>query len=160
MRTRHTARAVMLDPEHRVLLFEFELPEGMVAEGARRFWATPGGAIEGEETPRVAVEREVREETGLERFEVGAELWFGEHTLTLDGVPTFCREYFFLVRAPVFALSDARHTELERRVMRAHRWWRLADLLTTSETIYPPNFGRLVEQFLRDGTQGVVRIEL
>jgi 8-oxo-dGTP diphosphatase len=150
----------MLDPSDRVLLFQFQLPAGMISEGPARFWATPGGAIEADEDARVAVEREVREETGIADFEVGPELWVGEQSLTLNGVPTFCRERFFLVRAATSSISSAGWTELEKEVMQSHRWWSVQDLLTSEETIYPLNFGRLVEQFLREGTSGVQRIPL
>jgi len=158
--TRHTARAVLLDPSDRVLLFEFQLPKGMIAGGPERFWATPGGAIESDEDVRAAVVREVREETGLSDFEVGPELWIGEQTLTFNGVMTFTRERFFLVRANATEISRDGWTDLERQVMRNHRWWSVGDLSETRETIFPRNFGQLVEQFLREGTKGVLRIAL
>jgi 8-oxo-dGTP diphosphatase len=157
---RLTARAVLLDASDRVLLFEFHLPKGMIAGGPERFWATPGGAIEPDEDVRAAVEREVREETGLADFEVGPELWVGEQTLTFNGVQTFTRERFFLVRTNGGAICRDGWTKLERQVMRNHRWWSVTELLASSETIFPANFGKLVELFLRDGTQGVVRIAL
>lgn len=160
MKTRFTARAVMLDPDDRVLLFEFQMPEGMFVESPRRFWATPGGAIEADEDARVAVAREVREETGHSEFEVGPELWIGEQTLNFNGVPTFCRERFFLIRTDVLDIRRDDWTELERRVMRGHRWWRVEDLKATSEIVFPPSFGNLIEQYLRDGTNGVQRIAL
>lgn len=160
MKTRLTARAVLLDPSDRVLLFQFHLPVGMVAEGPRRFWATPGGAIEADENVGVALAREVREETGFGDFEIGAELWMGEQVLTLDGVPTFTRERFFLVRTSDVEIKREGWTELERRVMRDHRWWSVDELMSTRETIFPANFAGLVQQFLRDGTNGVVTIEL
>jgi 8-oxo-dGTP pyrophosphatase MutT (NUDIX family) len=160
MKTRHTARAVMLDPDNRVLLFEFQLPEGTIAGGPNRFWATPGGAIEPDEDVRAALEREVREETGFAEFEVGPELWVGEHTLTFNGVPTFSREHFFLVRVSAAVINRDGWTELEREVMRDHRWWPVDDLKTTSDRVFPANFGTLVEKYLRDGTSGVLRIAL
>ena len=160
MKTRYTARAVLLGPTDRVLLFRFELPEGMIAEGPRRFWATPGGAIEADEDVRVALAREVREETGFSDFEIGVELWIGEQNLTLDGVPTFTRERFFLVRTQATEIKRDGWTELERRVMREHHWWSVDELVSTRETIFPANFGRLVAEFLRHGANGVANIEL
>jgi 8-oxo-dGTP pyrophosphatase MutT (NUDIX family) len=160
MKTRLTARAILLDPSDHVLLFRFELLDGMIAEGPRRFWATPGGAIEADEDVRMALMREVREETGFNDFEIGAELWMGEQTLTFNGVPTFTRERFFLVRTREVEIKHDGWTELEQRVMRDHRWWSVDELLATSETIFPANFGQLVEQFLQDGSNGVARIAL
>jgi 8-oxo-dGTP pyrophosphatase MutT (NUDIX family) len=160
MKTRHTARAVLLDPQDRALLFQFELPKGMIAEGPARFWATPGGAIEADEDVREALAREVGEETGIAEFEVGPELWLGEQTLTVHGVPTFMRERFFLVRAKSEVISRDGWTEFERKVMRAHRWWTVDELATTSETVFPKNFGGLVASYLRDGARDVQRIEL
>ena len=160
MKTRHTARAVLLDRRDRVLLFEFEVPKAFFAGGPERFWATPGGAIEPGEDALTAVMRELREETGAGDCEVGPELWFGEQTLTWSGAPTFMRERFFLVRATVDAISHAGWTELERQVMRSHRWWSVEELLASDEPIFPPRFGKLVDAFLREGTRGPVRIAL
>lgn len=44
MRKRPSARLLVLDPEHRVLLFRFVFEEGSLA--GQDFWATPGGALE------------------------------------------------------------------------------------------------------------------
>ena len=158
--TRHTARAVLLDPQDRVLLFEFALPKGMIAGGPERFWATPGGAIEADEDVLDAVAREVREETGISDFSIGPELWMGEQTLTVHGVPTFMRERFFLVRATTNNISRDGWTDLERDVMRAYRWWSVDELIATSETVFPKDFGKLVAAYLRDGARVVQSIDL
>jgi 8-oxo-dGTP pyrophosphatase MutT (NUDIX family) len=160
MKTRHTARAVLFDPSDRVLLFEFMLPKGFIGASAAHFWATPGGEIEVNEDVRDALIREVREETGIEGFEVGPELWFGSNLLTFKGVPTRTLERFFYVRSPTATLGATNWTEIEKDVMRAHRWWRVPDLHATTATIFPPNFARLVEEFLRTGTIGPKEIPL
>ena len=58
LRIRPAARAIVLDPDDRILLVRFEFPDGT-------FWATPGGGIEPGETPEEAVRRELAEEAGL-----------------------------------------------------------------------------------------------
>ena len=61
---RRAARAMVLDPDDRVLLVEFTFPEVVV-------WATPGGGIADGETDEDALRRELVEEAGLETFDVG-----------------------------------------------------------------------------------------
>lgn len=150
--TRNTARAVLLDPRDRILLFEFHLPAGLIAEGPRRFWATPGGAIEQGEHVQEALIREVMEETGIEGCRFGPELWFGSNMLTIKGVPTRTLERFFLVRSPTSELGRTNWTDLEKDVMRQHRWWTADELMSTDEQVFPPGLGYWLDRFLRQGT--------
>ncbi len=160
MKVRNTARAVLFDPLGRVLLFEFILPEGFIGEGVAHFWATPGGEIEPGEDVRDAVAREVLEETGIANCEYGAELWFGSNQLTIKGQPTKTLERFFHVRSPTAQLGATNWTDIEKEVMRTHRWWTVAELIDAKETIFPPRFGYLVERFLTRGTAGPEEIPL
>ena len=160
MRIRKTARAVLFDPDNRVLLFEFVVPKGYIGERAMHFWATPGGEIEPSEDVRVALERELREETGFEGCQIGPELWFGSNELKIQGHPVQTFERFFFVRSPACEIQTSNWTEIERQIMRNFRWWIVQDLCTAQVTIFPPRLGPLIEKYLQCGSAGPEEISL
>ena len=157
---RKTARAVLLSPDSKILLFEFHLPAGVLSPEPRRFWGLPGGAIEAGEEPLAALRRELQEETGLQHPEIGPELWFGSNQITLHGRPTRTLERFFLVRCSSLDLDFSHWTPAERRMIRQHRWWSADDLQQASDSIFPPRLGYWLERFLRHGTAGPEEIPL
>ena len=63
MRLRESVRALILDPDDCVLLVRFDW-DGLDVEGG--FWANPGGGVEPGESRLAAMQRELREETGLD----------------------------------------------------------------------------------------------
>lgn len=61
-RLRHSARALLVDANDRLLLARHDLTARTVGSV---IWATPGGGLEAGETPLEAVVRELAEEVGL-----------------------------------------------------------------------------------------------
>ncbi|MFT0609643.1 NUDIX domain-containing protein [Rhodococcus qingshengii] len=57
---RRSARALIVDHSYRILLCKFR------SRSDETYWITPGGRCEERETPRGTLERELREEVGLE----------------------------------------------------------------------------------------------
>ena len=55
LRLRDAVRAVVVDPDDRVLLVRFEFPHWIG-------WATPGGGVDSGETDEAAIRRELAEE--------------------------------------------------------------------------------------------------
>src|SRR6185312_11920695 len=83
LRIREAARAVLLDPDDRILLVRFEFP-------TRRVWAAPGGGME-------------EEETGLTGSEIGPLVWTRLHVIPfIGGRWDGQHERYHLVRAPAF----------------------------------------------------------
>jgi len=142
---RPTARVLLVDTEHRVLLFE-GIDE---TDPSRAFWFPPGGGIEPGEGAREAAIREVREETGLADLHLGPHIWNRSHVVTLAGVLTEIRETWFLAQVPVFEIDTSEFTELESRTIRDHRWWTQVELATTRDVLVPqdlaPRLQRLID---------------
>ena len=120
LRIRPAARAIVLDPDDRILLVRFVFP------GGRTFWATPGGGMEVGETTEDAVRRELAEETGLTDVDVGPVVWLRLHIVPfIGGQWDGQHEHYHLVRAPAFT-PQPRHTweQLNAEYVFELRWWR------------------------------------
>ncbi len=147
LRIRPAARAIVLDPDDRILLVRFVFP------GGRTFWATPGGGIEVGETTEDAVRRELAEETGLTDVDVGPVVWLRLHIVPfIGGQWDGQHEHYHLVRAPAFT-PQPRHTweQLNAEYVFELRWWGLAELGSADETFAPSRLPELVRSLLRDG---------
>ena len=146
-KVRPTARVLMLDDHERVLLFRGEDP----IFPTTRFWFPTGGGIEPGETPEEAARREVKEETGLADFELGPHIWNRRHVFTFYGSHLDVRETWFFARVPSFEIDMSGFLEEERKVIREHRWWTLAELEDTPDTLTPRNLAVLLRDLLTNG---------
>ena len=147
-RWRPTARLLVIDPLARLLLFRFRGGDGRIS------WLTPGGGLHRGETVQAAAVRELAEETGY----VLTEENLGPVVATRGGLwrsgsgrLVFGADTYFLVRVAHSEVSTDGHEELERSIITGHRWWTIAELRETTESINPPNTSDLVAALIADG---------
>jgi len=134
LRIREAARALLLDPDDRVLLVRFVFP----VTGTR--WALPGGGLERGETHVDALRRELVEEVGLHEADIGPHIWTRLHVVPfVDGRWDGQRERIHLVRTPRFepapALSPA---ELAAEYVFELRWWTLDEIAAAPDVVFAP----------------------
>ena len=144
MRTRLSARLLIVNDAGRLLLFRFVYKTGPLA--GQDFWATPGGGVEDGEAFEQTAVRELAEETGLQRNSVGPEVARREFLQQLpDGERVMADERYFLVRVTDESLSRTNWTALEREVMVEHRWWSREELARTEATVWPEKLLEMLE---------------
>jgi 8-oxo-dGTP pyrophosphatase MutT (NUDIX family) len=144
MRTRLSARLLIVNDAGRLLLFRFVYKTGPLA--GQDFWATPGGGVEDGEAFEQTAVRELAEETGLQRNSVGPEVARREFLQQLpDGERVMADERYFLVRVTDEPLSRTNWTALEREVMVEHRWWSREELARTEATVWPEKLLEMLE---------------
>ena len=138
-RPRPAARILLVDGQHRVLLFRFT-----PYDGRPPFWCTPGGGVEAGESYEAAARRELLEEVGIDR-DCGpqvAQRWV--EFLTIEGVEVRGDERWFRVDVDACDVDARGHTELERRVMGEWRWFTAGDLAALDETVFPADLAALL----------------
>jgi 8-oxo-dGTP pyrophosphatase MutT (NUDIX family) len=127
LRIRTAVRALLLDPDDRVLLVRFEFPRVSV-------WATPGGGKEVDEDDEIALRRELDEELGLTGITIGPLIWTRLHVIPfLDGNWDGQRDHIYLVRSDRFEPTP-RLTWEQLRAERLYemRWWTMPEIAAAS----------------------------
>jgi 8-oxo-dGTP pyrophosphatase MutT (NUDIX family) len=129
---RRAARLLVVDPHSdAVLLFKYE-------DAGRSWWATPGGALEGDESFEQAAMREAAEELAISS-RTFLPLWRRTVEFSFRGASVRQEELFFLLRV---LPGDVALGEQVREAHRyegiiATRWWSLEEIETTSEQVFP-----------------------
>jgi 8-oxo-dGTP pyrophosphatase MutT (NUDIX family) len=137
---RPVVRAIVLTPVHEVLLIGMRSRRSGV-----RFWLTPGGGVEAGESHAQALRRELKEELGLDDFEMGPLVWRREHTYAWRDKRICQREHYHIVEVERFEphMSDA----VEARSLDCFSWWRLAELVRPSERVTPAALADIVARY-------------
>ena len=144
---RRAARLLVIDPDSfAVLLFQYE-------DSGRRWWATPGGALEGDETFEEAARREAMEELAVSSRPV-VPLWRTAVEFWFRGAYVRQEEQYFLLRIPLGEVAlgpDVREAHRYEGII-ATRWWSLADIASTSEQVFPDDLALRLRAFSAEAT--------
>jgi 8-oxo-dGTP pyrophosphatase MutT (NUDIX family) len=140
---RIAARAIVFGPGDRILLVRFSPPHALGG-----WWATPGGALDGDETHEEGLRRELLEETGISA-PVGPCVWTRVHAF--DWGEHFIRqiERYYVVR--VESDEIAPQVDLVAEDVQEIRWWTLPELEASDELFAPRRLPELIRRLMDDG---------
>ncbi|MFD0621986.1 NUDIX hydrolase [Streptomyces sanglieri] len=145
---RDSARVLLIDELDRLLLLKFHVDPDAPASG--HGWCTPGGGVEDGETLAQAAARELREEIGLsvEPESLGSAVAETSGYADVGWAEGIFRDVFFQHRVTSYQVDVTGQEEHERKYHAGYRWWSIADLAATNETVYPFGLAKLMAELV------------
>jgi 8-oxo-dGTP pyrophosphatase MutT (NUDIX family) len=139
---RRAGRVLLVDRAGRALLLHDTDP----AWQGRRWWITPGGGLENDETPAQGAARELFEETGLrvDAGELGEPIWHDTIEFEYDHRHYRQVQEFFLLRVSQWQVDTAGMDADEQQTIAEHRWWSAEEIEASTEQIYPTQLATLI----------------
>lgn len=119
------------------------------------FWFTPGGKIDPGETAQAAAARELQEEVGIavEPAALGAVIGNEDVTYRFNGVSYRQSGVFFALNHENPRLHAEGLNALEAQTIDIGRWWSLAEIMATEETIYPEHLAEMLAKLAPQTTR-------
>lgn len=120
LRIRPAVRAVVTDPDRRVLLVHFDFRNDDLPTG---LWACPGGGLDPGESPAAGLARELREELGLDVADPGSPVWWKEHVFAMRRWDGQQDTYYWIDVEPFEPRPALSRAELRAEHLDDLRWW-------------------------------------
>ncbi|WP_111856313.1 NUDIX hydrolase [Acinetobacter oleivorans] len=147
MRIRKSSRLLVINENHQILLFQFTHTNDALA--GQSYWATVGGGLEEDETFEQAACRELYEELGVVRQNVGTHVATRNFEMMLPSAEVvISEERLFIVFIKNTEVNTANWTEQEKLVISKSRWWTFDELSQTDEIVYPNNIPNILADSL------------
>ncbi|MEH1710893.1 NUDIX domain-containing protein [Acinetobacter pittii] len=147
MRIRKSSRLLVLNENYQILLFQFTHTNDALA--GQSHWATVGGGLEEEETFEQAACRELYEELGVVRQNVGTHVATRNFEMMLPSAEmVISEERLFIVFIKNEEVNTANWSEHEKLVISKSRWWTFEELSQTDEIVYPNNIPNILADSL------------
>lgn len=147
LQQRRAGRVILLDRNDKVLLLQGHDPSMRTT----RWWFTPGGGAEENESEREAALRELFEETGLTLSDVEGPIWRRHASFDFNGDHYEQHEEFFFARIDSHEVDHSGWTPLEQESVLTTHWWSLEELASTAEAVYPEGLSQLLSDLLQSG---------
>ncbi|MCG9494097.1 NUDIX domain-containing protein [Acinetobacter pittii] len=149
MRIRKSSRLLVINENHKILLFQFTHTNDALA--GQSYWATVGGGLEEGETFEQAACRELYEELGVVRREVGTHVATRNFEMMLPSAEVvISEERLFIVSIKNEEVNTANWSEHEKLVISKSRWWTFDELSQTEEIVYPNNIPNIFADSLSE----------
>ena len=164
IRTRPTARVVLLDDEDRLLMLQIHDPTATRGPNpiTADFWLLVGGGLQPGETYEQAAYREVVEETGIRDVSIGRCVWTQEKLVTDPaGELQLVTGRFFVGRVSSAApVSFAGHEPYEASTIVGYHWFTRDEIVAREpeETFLPPGLGALLADVLSEAASDPVSL--
>lgn len=146
---RTAVRLVVLDADDRLLLFHTRDP---TYPELGTWWELPGGGMEADETYLDTAVRELREEAGIvvTRDRVGPPTWRRDASFRYRGERRLQHETVIAVRLLGLrpAVDGSHRVGFEEEDYFGFRWWKITEVVGSSEHFYPGRLPALLPRFL------------